>query len=83
MSLTIKEFRRLPREEKERRFSELSSHDKVIARMEDSWAPSRNKPRVPIEELLANPPKGWECLTWESIDTLFPEEAKKRKKNVD
>ena len=83
MSITIKEFRRLSREEKEQRFSELSSHDKVIARMEDSWAPSPNTPRISIEELLANPPKGCEFLTWEIIDELFPEEAKKRKKNID
>ena len=83
MSLTIKEFRRLSREEKEQRFSELSSHDKVIARMEDSWAPSPNTPRISIEELMANPPKGWECLTWERIEKMFPEEIKKWRQNND
>ena len=77
MSLTIQEFRKLSREEKEQRAGELSSHDRVIARMED-WGPPSGQPRITVEEFLANPPKGLEFITREMLDRMFPEEAKKR-----
>ena len=34
-TLTIEEFRKLPREEKNIRYQELSDHDKFLARVED------------------------------------------------
>ena len=77
MSLTIQEFNRLPRQERERRYCELSSHDKFLARVGE-WGPSPNQPKMTMDELLRNPPKGWEFLTREMIDKMFPEEAKKR-----
>lgn len=82
MSLTIQEFRKLPREEKERRYSELSPHDKFLARIGE-WGPSPGQPKITMDELLANPPKGWEFLTREMIDKMFPDEAKKRRENDD
>ena len=39
MSLTIKEFRGLPRAQKIERYAELSNHDKFLARMEDWGGP--------------------------------------------
>ena len=53
MSLTIKEFRRLPRHEQNKRYGELSNHDKFIARMEDWGAPDRETPAeewIPTKE---------------------------------
>lgn len=75
MSLSIEEFRKLSRPERERRYIELSSHDKFIARMED-WGRTDDLPQISTEEFLANPPKGWECLTAEMLDEMFPDKTK-------
>lgn len=73
MSLSIEEFRKLLRAERERRYTELSPHDKFIARMEDCGAP--DAPAVSTEDFLANPPKGWGCLTKEMLGEMFPEDS--------
>ena len=82
MSLTIQEFNRLPRQERERRYCELSSHDKFLARIGE-WGLPTGSPTITAEEFLANPPKGLEFITSEMLDRMFPEEAKKRNKNND
>ena len=78
MSLTIQEFRKLSREEKEQRAGELSSHDRVIARMED-WGPPPDRPRITLDEFLTNHPKELEFITIERLERLFPEEIKRWK----
>ena len=73
MSLTIQEFNRLPREERERRYSELSSHDKFLARIGE-WGLPAGTPTITTEEFLANPPKGLEFITRERLKRMFPGE---------
>ena len=73
MNLSIEEFRKLPRPERERRYIELSAHDKFIARMED-WEAPPGQPDITTEEFLANPPKGWESITKEMLEEMFPGE---------
>lgn len=74
MSLSIEQFRGLSPDERGRRYSELSPHDKFIARMED-WGAS-DTPVCSLEEFLKNPPKGWEFLTAEMLQEMFPEKDK-------
>lgn len=74
MSLSIEEFRKLPRSDRERSYVELSNHDKFIARMED-WDALPGQPRVTTEEFLKRPPKGWECVTKEMLDDIFPDKS--------
>lgn len=69
MSLTIDEFRGLTQREKELRYSELSSHDKFIAR----WG-ATGKSGVSTEEFLKHPPKGWEFISKDYLMKLFPNE---------
>ena len=72
MSLSIEKFRKLPRVERERRYNELSDHDKFVARMEDWGAPESSG--ISTKAFLANPPKGWEGLTEEILHEMFPTE---------
>ena len=71
MSLTIEEFRRLPRDERYRRYVELSPHDKYIARIED-WSPTPEQDESSEEAFLKDPPNGWEAATEEVLDKWFP-----------
>ena len=72
MVLTIEEFRKLPRKERNKRYADLSPHDKFIARMED-WGAPDNPPEISKEEFVAHPPKGWEFITVEMLDNMFPD----------
>ena len=72
MSLSIDEFRKLSQAERGRRYIELSPHDKFIARMED-WGAPDNPPKISKEEFVAHPPKGWEFITVEMLDEMFPD----------
>lgn len=73
MSLTMEEFRRLPRAERNKRYAELSPHEKFIARMED-WGAPDDAPSISKEDFLAHPPKGWEFLSKEVLDKMFPDD---------
>ena len=72
MSISIEEFRKLQRAEREQRYSELSDHDKFVARMEDWGAPESSG--VSTKDFLEKPPKGWEGLTEEILHEIFPTE---------
>lgn len=74
MSLSIEKFRGLSPAERERRYSELSLHDKFIARMED-WG-MLDTPACSKDEFLKKPPNGWEFLTEEMLQAMFPEKDK-------
>lgn len=69
MSLSIETFRKLPPAERERRYSELSPHDKFIARMEDWGQP--DTPPCSTEEFLKKPPNGWDFLTEGMLREMF------------
>ena len=79
MSLTIQEFNRLPRQERERRYCELSSHDKFLARVGE-WGFSAGEPMMTLEELLEDT-ETLEFITMERLERLFPEEIQKWKKD--
>ena len=79
MSLSIEQFRGLSQSEKERRYWELSEHDKFIARMED-WGYD-GKRAVSDEDFLANPPKGLEFLTKEMLKEMFGKDSSKGKQD--
>jgi hypothetical protein len=54
--LTFDEFRRLPREEQNRRYAELSEHDRFLARMND-WQPAGvTRQPMTAEEFQRLPP---------------------------
>lgn len=56
--LTFKEFIKLSLNEKERRYCEMSDHDKFLARMND-WGPSGISDEE-AQYLIEHPPAGWE-----------------------
>ena len=60
-TLTIEEFRKLPREEKNIRYQELSDHDKFLARVED-WEAPKDSISSDWEAFKNEPPKGWKNL---------------------
>lgn len=72
MALTIEAFRKLPREERNKRYADLLPHDRFIARMED-WGAPDDLPETSKEDFLADLPKGWEFITKEMLDKMFPE----------
>ena len=77
MGLTFEEFIKLPRSEQNKRERELSDHDRFLARMND-WGPPPGAPFISEEELLANPPKGWEFLTKELLHRMYHDEINNR-----
>lgn len=69
-TLTIEEFRKLPREEKNIRYQELSDHDKFLARVED-WEAPKDSISSDWEVFKNEPPKGWEEFV-DQMETVIP-----------